>query len=88
MSYKIKFHKKVFKFLEKCDLKIAEDFYNSLQELWENPHKNNLNIKKLSWKEKKCFRLRIWKFRFKYIIIEEDIIVYFYDAWSRWDVYK
>jgi mRNA-degrading endonuclease RelE of RelBE toxin-antitoxin system len=32
--------------------------------------------------------LRIWKYRFLYEIIEDKILIYFYDADSRWDVYK
>lgn len=75
------------KFLEKCDNNIASSFYNSVIELWKNPYENNLDIKKLSWEEN-CFRLRIWKYRFKYKIIEQEIVVYFYDVWSRWDIYK
>jgi len=87
MNYKIKFHKEVLKFLEKCDLNIAEKFYLSISILEKDPYNNNLDIKKLFWKEWWCYRLRIWKYRFKYSIIKEDIVIYFYDAWSRWNIY-
>ncbi len=88
MNYKIKFHKKVFKFLEKCDIKIAHKFYIAIQELERSPFENSLDIVKLSGEGTNSYRLRISKYRFKYTIIKEDIVIYFYDAWKRWDIYK
>jgi len=88
MSYKIKFHKQVIKFLEKCDINIAERFYENILILEKEPYKNNLDIKALKWEEKGNYRMRIWKYRFKYMIIDEEIIIYFYDAWNRGNIYK
>ena len=86
MNYKLKIWKKVFKFLEKCDKNIALKFDKAVDILVENPYKNNLDIKRLVWSESK-YRLRIWKYRFLYEVRENEILIYFYDANSRWDIY-
>lgn len=48
MSYDIKYHKHVMKFLEKCEHHVAQ----------------------------------------RYVVIDRQILIYFYDADSRGDVYK
>jgi len=34
------------------------------------------------------YRLRIWKYRFIYEIIEDKLIITFTDWDNRWDIYK
>ncbi len=51
------------------------------------PYENNLDIKILIWLPN-TYILRIWKYRFLYEIIEDKIIINFFDAGSRWDIYK
>jgi mRNA interferase RelE/StbE len=85
MIYEIKLNKKVDKFLKNHHI-IAENFRIKMLDLAYN-RLNNLDIKKLEWKDN-CFRLRIWKYRFLYKIIENRILIFFYDAGSRWDIYK
>ena len=86
--YNIRLHKKVLKFLEKHRWeKIIEIFAASLKILQNNPYNNRLDIKSLIWIENK-FRLRIWKYRFIYEIIENELIIAFTDSDSRWDIYK
>lgn len=84
--YEIKTSKIVDKFLEK-HLDIASKFVSSLEILRKSPFDNSLDIKSLKW-HKNHFRLRIWKYRFLYEIINNEILIYFYDADSRWDIYK
>jgi len=84
--YWLKTDKKVDKFLIKHP-GIKKRFFLKVSELTENPFKNNLDITELSW-EKSHFRLRIWKYRFLYEIKNQEILIYFYDADSRWSIYK
>jgi mRNA interferase RelE/StbE len=86
--YKIRLQKKVLKFLEKHKWeKIIETFSIYLKILQNDPFNNRLDIQLLKW-NKKQFRLRIWKYRFIYEIIENKLIITFTDWDSRWDVYK
>jgi mRNA interferase RelE/StbE len=63
------------------------NFKEKLNILKENPFNNSLDIKNLKWLESN-YRLRIWKYRFLYLIENNELIIYFYKAWSRWGVYK
>ena len=83
--YKLDLSKKVIKVLSKNEL-LAKKFYHHVKILLLNPFSNKLDIKKLQW-ETNRYRLRIWKYRFLYEIYEEKVIIYFYDAWSRWGIY-
>ncbi len=68
MNYSLKFHKRINKFLEKCDKNIAKSFVIASKIIQSNPYKNNLDIKKLQWEWDWKYRLRIGKYRFKYVI--------------------
>lgn len=87
--YTYKFHKKVFKFLEKQDKKLLKKLKEKIKILCEDPYNrsNFLDCKVLSG-SKNSYRLRIWKYRFLYTIIKKEILIYFYKADSRWDIYK
>jgi mRNA interferase RelE/StbE len=85
MKYKIIYTKKVNKFLYLHPI-IASNFYFRVNDLL-NWNTKNLDIKRLKRKDN-SYRLRIWDYRFLYKIIEEKIIIYFYDVGSRWDIYK
>jgi mRNA-degrading endonuclease RelE of RelBE toxin-antitoxin system len=88
MTYQIKIHKRVEKFLNMQSDDFVLWFFEKAKILANNLYDETLDIKPLQWKEKWCFRLRIGKYRFKYRINEDEIVIYFYDAWGRWDVYK
>lgn len=85
--YKYKFTKQVEKFLQKQSKDFLQLFSEKLEILIKNPYSNNLDIKALKWLDNN-YRLRIGKYRFLYEIIDEEISIYFYKAWSRWDIYK
>jgi len=85
--YNITFDKVVKKFFSKHKWeKIIFQFKKSIEELKINPFKNNLDIKTMKWNL--CsYRLRIWKYRFIYKIVDDELIIVFVDADSRWDIY-
>ncbi|PID83744.1 hypothetical protein CSB09_04545 [Candidatus Gracilibacteria bacterium] len=83
--YTTKISKKVDKFLEKHRI-IARKFVRNLDEIEKNPFHNNLDIKKLTGKPNH-YRMRIGKYRFLYEIIEDEILIYFYEADSRGGIY-
>ena len=87
MSYQIKFSKRVFKFLEKSNQSLLKKFDDAVRLIKENPYTKVLDIKKVKWK-KWHYRLRIWKYRFLYEVREKEILIYFYEVDSRWDIYK
>jgi len=85
--YKIVFQKQVSKFINtrtpKERIRIAE----ALSELGNSPFENSLDIKKLKGSSDR-YRLRLGKYRFLYTIIQEQILIYFYKADTRGDVYR
>ncbi len=85
--YKVLFEKKIYKFLEKHKWeKIIFELEKVVEILKINPYKNKLDIKQLKW-YKKNYRLRIWKYRFIYEIIDKQLIIYFIKWDTRWDIY-
>ncbi len=84
--YRIETSKSVDKFLNK-HRDIAMKYIELLDIMSLSPFENNLDIKSLKW-QKNHYRLRIWKYRFLYEIIEDKILIYFYEADTRWDIYK
>jgi len=86
--YKIILEKSVQKFLEKHKWEdLIEKFTNTITILSISPYKNNLDIKMLIWLPN-AYRIRIWNYRFIYEIIDDFLIINFFDAWKRWDIYK
>lgn len=86
--YKIFLEKKVQKFLQKQKWQpIIFQFEKALTELSLDPYENNLDIKIIIWLPH-SYRLRIGKYRFLYEIIDDKVIINFFDADSRWEIYK
>lgn len=85
MLYKLLLHKSVEKFL-RSHPEVARRFKQATQLLRQDPYNQNLDIKKLRGTNNR-FRLRIGKYRFLFTLYEEEILVYFYRASSRGDVY-
>jgi len=76
------------KFLSKCDIHIAQKFTNATSIMMSNPFNSRLDVKPMKWADIWSRRLRIGNYRFKYVVIEKDVLVYYYDAWTRGDIYK
>ena len=86
--YKILLEKSVQKFLEKQKWQdIIYKFEKAITILSIDPYENNLDIKVLKWLPF-CYRLRIWDYRFLYEIIDDELVISFFESWSRWDIYK
>ena len=86
-EYVVRYNKSVLKFLSKHD-DIEIRFFEKLKMMRKNPFDLSLDIKPLQWEEKWAWRLRIWKYRFKYVVIDMEIVIYFFEADNRWDIYK
>ena len=84
--FDLKFSKQVKKFIEKQDKKTKKRFKDIFQKLAENPHREDIDIKKMT--NSKFFRLRISKYRFLYFIEEDKLLIVVEEGDSRGDVYK
>lgn len=85
--YKIELSKQVQKFLLKCDNHIFEGFEKNIEVMKIDFKNRELDIKKLKGTSKK-YRLRVSKYRFLFEVDSKNILIYFYKADSRGDVYK
>ena len=85
--YRIKYHKSVLRFLSKHK-DLHKQFFDKTEVLRKNPFDVSLDVTSLKWREKWAYRLRIWKYRFKFLVISDEVVVFFYEAWARWDIYK
>jgi len=84
--YTIHASKHVKKFLD-CHSDIAQRFLQKISIMSTDPFSATLDIQKLEWKDNH-YRLRISKYRFLFTLQEWEILIYFYKAGKRWDVYK
>lgn len=84
--YKIQASKIVDNFLAKHS-DIRQRVLDKLEILAQNPYKNTLDIQKLQGRDNR-YRLRVGKYRILYEIIENQILIYAYDADSRGGIYK
>ena len=85
--YTIKIHKRVEKFIA-LHHDMRTWLFASLHLMEVNPLDSTLDIKPLSWIAGKHYRLRMGKYRFLFEIIEDEVLVYLYDAGSRGGIYK
>lgn len=88
--YSILLSKQVQKFLDLLPDDYIISFKEKVRILTENPYskENNLDIVPLIGKPKGFFRIRIGEYRFLYEIRKTEILIYFYKADKRGDVYK
>ena len=86
--YTVYLSKQVKKFIEKQDKNLKQRIKKAFKELEKNPYPTNpkLDIKKL--KATDNFRLRIGKFRFKYFIEDDILVVTIEESDSRGNIYK
>lgn len=85
LKYRILTHKRVDKFLSSHSI-IAKTFLTKLDILGNNPFSPILDTKPLKGL-KNTWRLRIGKYRFLYTIEHDKILIFFFDADSRGDIY-
>lgn len=81
--YKVTLEKNVVKFLEKHKGEVLlPRFTEAIRILALDPYQNSLDIKILIGLPN-SYRLRIGKYRFLYEIIEDRIVIHFFDAGAR-----
>lgn len=85
--YSYSFSKQAEKFLAKQEKSFIKNLLHKIEVLRKSPHENTLDIKALRGKNN-SYRLRIGKNRILYQIQKQKLHIYFFDAWSRWDIYK
>lgn len=86
--YKIVLEKSVQKFLKKHRTEpVKEVFSEAISLLALDAYENNLDIKILEWLPN-SYRLRIGKYRFLYEILDDVLVISFFDAGTRWAIYK
>ncbi len=88
--YEVLLSKQVQKFLDSLSDDYIRKFHTKVLQLAENPfsRNTNLDITPLIGKPKGFFRIRIGGIRFLYEIQKERVVIYFYKADFRGDVYK
>jgi len=86
--YKISYHKRVIKFLEKQDLKFRNQVLNIFDKISADPYACEFDIKPLKITTKNSYRLRVGKYRFIYEIVDSHLIIKVIDGGSRGDIYK
>ncbi len=86
--YQIILEKQVQKFLEKHrGQQLVHQFQKALKFLTLSPYQNTLDIKRIV-NLPYVYRLRIWEYRFIYEIIDQTIVIDFFYAGARGDVYN
>ena len=90
MKFRVLLSKQVQKFLDLWTDDYVLTFYEKVDLLSEQPfsRETNLDIAPLHGKPKGFFRIRIGDYRFLYEIRKQEILIYFYKADNRGDVYK
>jgi mRNA interferase RelE/StbE len=86
--YTIYLSKQVKKFIEKQDKNLKQRIKKAFKELERNPYPTNLKIDVKKLKASNNYRLRIGKFRFKYFIESDFLVVTIEEADSRGNIYK
>ncbi len=84
--YKLKTSKAFDKFLDK-HRDLSSKIIANLELIAQNPYNTTLDIAKLQGYEKH-YRLRVGKYKILYEILEQEILIYAYDADSKGGVYK
>lgn len=86
--HKIVLEKSVQKFLKKhIWWDVVVRFQKATELLSRDPYCKDLDISALIWYAWR-YRLRIWKYRFLYTVDESNVVVIFFDAGPRGDIYK
>lgn len=87
MAYNVKISKDVLKFIKARPQKFQLSLFTKFEKIAADPFNHSFDIKKLK-DMPNHFRLRIGKYRILYEIIEDEILIYYYKAGSRGDIYK
>lgn len=86
--YRVILEKQVEKFLKKhAGSPIISQIEKTFTILALDPYINNLDIKIVRWLPS-TYRVRVWKYRFLYEVLDDIQIISVSKADSRWNIYK
>ena len=85
--YEVKISKRVYKFIKQRPIKLRRVIFDAFDKIAVNSFDNSLDIQRLKNKEGH-YRLRIGKYRILFEILKDEVLIYFYKADSRGDIYK
>ena len=85
-KYNISYTKSVLKFLARHP-DVAERLYEKLLIMTVDPFDPSLDIVPYRG-HAGSYRMRIGKYRFLFAVIDDDLVIYFYDADSRGGIYN
>ncbi len=85
--YKVIISKSVLKFLKTQTKVFKVKVLDTLDEIAESPFEKKFDIKKMKGIEDH-YRVRIGKVRFLFHLNGEELVIYFYKAGFRGDIYK
>ena len=86
--YKIDYHKRVIKFLEKQDLEFKNQVFDTFDKISLDLHTSEFDVKPFKTSANNKYRLRIEKYRFIYEIFNSQLLIKVVDGGSRGDIYK
>ncbi len=87
MAYRVVYHKRVLKFLQKCDKKSAKTIVAFFDRIKEDLDFSDYDVKPLKGTEN-SYRLRIGKYRVIFSVHRSELLIKAVDAGSRGDIYK
>lgn len=87
MKYKLLIAKAVIAFFKTQNKSVIQKSLTTFDEIAANPFDNHYDIKKMQGCNNH-YRLRLGKIRFLYEIKDQEIVIFFYKAGYRGDVYK
>ncbi len=85
--FKIRYHKKVIKFLKNQNSDTRKKIFAVLDELKKEPYSKILDIKPLKGFEHQ-YRLRLGKIRILYCIKDKELLIEVINMGYRGDIYK
>ena len=86
--FKLIYHKRSLKFLEKVSRDNARYIIKKLENLQKNPMAKNANVAKLAGEIENAYRLRIGKIRVLYELDLENKAIYILNINYRGSIYK
>ncbi|MDM8568239.1 type II toxin-antitoxin system RelE/ParE family toxin [Thiotrichales bacterium HSG1] len=85
--YKLKYHKRVVKFINSRNPQEKRRIKDKFIQLMENPYPTNTQIDIKNMINRNGYRLRVGNYRFIYDIVEDELIIYVEYAGNRGDIY-
>lgn len=85
--YRVELSRSVQKFL-RAHRDVAPAFFDRAALLAQDPHRNDVDAKRMVGAPRDLWRLRISKYRFIYEVDRGTVALFFFEAGNRGDVYR